>query len=177
MVEGSQTLDIPIKRAVAIAVFKNPYANMYKEDLSPLYSFGEELGEILSKKALNLLQLEDGNKVESYGKAVMVGTKGEIEHGHATIHPKIGAPIRSAIGGPDKARAIIPSTAKIAVPGTSIDIPVHYKDSVWVFSHIDTITVTVPDAPYENEILVAVAMTTNGRPLSRIPGLQKEEVK
>ncbi|WP_164525535.1 amino acid synthesis family protein [Siminovitchia acidinfaciens] len=177
VVEQDQPLETPIKRSVAAAVFKNPYANMYQEDLSLLYGFGEKLGEILSQKAVEGLRLQSGEEAECYGKAVMVGPKGEIEHGHATIHPKIGSPIRSAIGGPDTSRAIIPSTAKIATPGTSIDIPVHYKDSEWVFSHIDTITLTVPDAPYEDEILVAVALTTAGRPLSRIPGMQKQEVE
>ena len=177
LMEGSFVIDNPIKKAVAIAVIKNPYSGCYLEDLSVLADFGAELGKLLSSNALKALDLEDGSQIESYGKAVIVGTKGEIEHGHAIIHPKIGAPFRNAIGGAEKARAIIPSTAKMGTLGTSIDVPVHYKDSEWVLSHVDTITVSVPDAPYEDEILVALAITTNGRPMARIPGLKKEDVK
>lgn len=176
LTEGEYTLEPPIKRAVAIAVIQNPFANRYQEDLSVLSSYGETLGELLSGNALKALGVNDGSEVESYGKAVIVGLKGEIEHGHAIIHPKIGAPFRNALGGADKARAIIPSTAKLGAIGTSIDVPVHYKDSEWVVTHVDTITVTIPDAPFEDEILVALAVTTGGRPHARIPGLQKEAV-
>ncbi|MFD1707187.1 amino acid synthesis family protein [Siminovitchia sediminis] len=176
LTEGERILETPIKRAVAIAVIKNPFAGRYQEDLSILSNYGEPLGELLSANALKGLGISDGSEVESYGKAVIVGLKGEIEHGHAIIHPKIGAPFRSAIGGADKARAVIPSTGKIGAPGTSIDVPVHYKDSEWVVTHADTITVMVPDAPFEDEILVALAVTTGGRPHARVPGLQKEAV-
>jgi hypothetical protein len=174
--ERNIVLETPIKRAVAIAVIKNPYSGTYQEDLSELFDYGEELGHILSHNTLTTLNIEDGAQVESYGKAVIVGAKGEIEHGHAIIHPKIGKPFRNAIGGVDKARAIIPSTAKMGTIGTSIDVPVHYKDSEWVISHVDTITIAVPDAPYEDEILVALAVTTGGRANARIPGLGKDEV-
>lgn len=175
LIEQNQQLETPIKRSVAGAVFSNPYANEYQNDLSLLYGYGEELGEILAQKAVDGLELEEDEKmkVQCYGKAVMVGEKGEIEHGHATIHPKIGSPIRNVVGGAEKAKAIIPSTAKIGIPGSSIDIPVHYKNSVWVFSHIDTITITLSDAPYGHEIFVAVALTTGGRPLARIPSVEQ----
>lgn len=175
-VEGNRELETPVRRAVALAVIKNPFTNVYQEDLGLLFNIGEELGEILSKNALEVLNVRDGSEVESYGKAVIVGLKGEIEHGHAIIHPKIGAPFRNAIGGANQARAIIPSTAKMGALGASIDIPVHYKDSEWVISHVDTITVAIPDAPFEDEIVVALAVTTGGRPHPRVPGLQKEAV-
>lgn len=174
--EGETVLDSPIKRSVAVAVIKNPYVNIYKQDLSKLYDYGEFLGEELSERAVDALGVK-GESVESYGKGVVVGTGGEIEQGHAIIHPKIGGPFRKSIGGADKAGAIIPSTAKMGTLGVTIDIPVHFKASEWVISHVDTITITLPDAPYSDEIAVALAVTTKGRPLSRLPGLSKEEVK
>jgi hypothetical protein len=176
LIESGKKTDTPIKRSAALAVFKNPYASAYQDDLKELYEYGEVLGEALSVRAVAALGIE-GEDVESYGKTVIVGQQGEIEHGHAIIHPKIGAPFRKALGGADSARAIIPSTAKIGGIGTTVDIPVHYKDSEWVVSHVDTITITIPDAPMPDEIVVGLAITSGGRALSRLPGLSKEDVK
>ena len=58
----------PTRRAAAIAVIENPFAGRYVEDLSPLIAIGEELGELLSKRAVAALGI-DGAKAQSYGKA------------------------------------------------------------------------------------------------------------
>ncbi len=44
-------------------------------------------------------------------------------------------------------------------------------------SHFDAVEVRVVDAPRAGEIVVAVAVTDSGRPLARIGGLQKNEIK
>ncbi|HUN99400.1 MAG TPA: amino acid synthesis family protein, partial [Bradyrhizobium sp.] len=44
-------------------------------------------------------------------------------------------------------------------------------------SHFDGMEVRVPDAPRANEIMVAVAITDSGRPLPRVGGLKKTEIK
>ena len=59
------------RRAAAIAVIENPFAGRYVEDLSPLIAIGEELGELLSKRAVAALGI-DGSKAQSYGKAAAV---------------------------------------------------------------------------------------------------------
>jgi len=46
-----------------------------------------------------------------------------------------------------------------------------------VRSHFDAIEARVADAPRANEIVVAVAVTDSGRPLARVGGLQKQEIK
>jgi hypothetical protein len=61
--------------------------------------------------------------------------------------------------------------------GTPIDVPLHYKDAAFVRTHYDAMEVRVPDAPRSDEILVAIVVTDSGRPLARIGGLRKEEVK
>ena len=53
--EMGQTSSPPTRRAAAIAVIENPFAGRYVEDLSPLIAIGEELGELLSKKAVAAL--------------------------------------------------------------------------------------------------------------------------
>ena len=91
--EMGQKVAPPTRRAAAIAVIENPFAGRYVEDLSPLIAIGEELGELLSKKAVAALGI-DGAKAQSYGKAAAVGENGELEHAAAILHPKMGAPVR-----------------------------------------------------------------------------------
>ena len=61
--------------------------------------------------------------------------------------------------------------------GTAIDVPLGHKDAAFVRSHFDAIEARVSDAPRPNEIVVAVAVTDSGRPLARVGGLQKNEIK
>src|SRR6202023_2094588 len=166
--EMGQTVAPPTRRAAAIAVIENPFAGRYVEDLSPLIAIGEELGELLSKKAVAALGI-DGAKAQSYGKAALVGENGEMEHAAALLHPKMGAPVRKTLG---KGAALIPSSNKRGGPGAELDIPLGHKDAASVRSHFDGMQVSINDAPRANEIVVAVAVTTGGRPLPRIGGLE-----
>ena len=101
----------------------------------------------------------------SYGKAAIVGTDGDIEHAAAILHPRMGRPMREAVGG---GKAIITSNVKVAAAGTPIDVPLTDKDDVWNFDRIDTLTVMVPDAPRPGEIVVIVALSDGGRPRPRV---------
>lgn len=172
-IEGGREVDPPTRRAAAIAVIKNPFAGEFAEDLNTLVDVGEELGAVLGKMAVEVLGVPV-EQVESYGKAAVVGSKGELEHAAAILHPKLGAPFRDAVGG---GKAIIPSAKKMGAPGTDIDVPLHYKDAAFVRSHFDAMTVGVYDAPREDEILVALVVTDSGRPHPRVGGLRKEEAK
>ena len=171
--EGGKKVDPPTRKAAAIAVIKNPFAGMYVENLDPLIDAGEKLGGILGKRAVEALGIAP-DRAESYGKAAIVGTNGELEHAAAILHPKLGTPLRKAVG---TGKAIIPSAKKMGGPGTEIDVPVHYKDAAFVRSHFDAMSVRVPDAPRSDEILVAIVVTSSGRPHPRIGGLKKEEAK
>ena len=171
--EMGQTVAPPTRRAAAIAVIENPFAGRYVEDLSPLIAIGEELGELLSKRAVAALGI-DGAKAHSYGKAAAVGENGELEHAAAILHPKMGAPVRKVLG---KGAALIPSSKKRSGPGTTLDIPLGHKDAAFVRSHFDGMEVQINDAPRANEIMVAVAVTDSGRPLPRVGGLTVAEVK
>ncbi len=169
--DGAKKADKPIRKVAAIAIIKNPYAGVYQEDLSSLIDDGEALGKILGERAVAALE---GRTPESYGKAAIVGEKGEYEHAAALLHPKLGTPLRNAVGG---GKAIIPSVKKLGSMGDTIDIPLHFKDAAFVRSHFDGITVSVNDAPKADEILVAVAVTDGGRPHARVGGLKVSEAK
>jgi len=171
--DGMVKLEKPARKAAAVAVFKNPFAGMYQEDLSLLYDWSEELGEILTRKAVAALGIEP-EKVESYGKAAIVGERGELEHCAAVLHPKLGKPMRENVGG---GKAIIPSAKKLGFPGAAIDVPLHFKNAAFVRSHFDAMEVRLPDAPRADELVLIVAVTDSGRPFARIGGLKVEEVK
>ena len=151
----------PICRVAAIAVITNPYAGKFVEDLSPLFDIGMRLGEELMPTAVAML---DGPAV-SYGKAAIVGVNGDLEHAAAVLHPKLGKPMRQALGGGE---AIIPSNTKVATAGATLDVPLANKDNSWSFDELDTMTVSVADAPRPDEILVVMAIADGGRPRPRV---------
>jgi len=163
----------PTRRAAAAAVIENPFAGRYVDDLTELMDMGEELGELLAKRAVAALGIA-GPSAESYGKAAAVGENGELEHAAAILHPKLGAPVRKVLG---KGAALIPSSKKRGGPGVALDIPLGHKDAAFVRSHFDGMEIRVNDAPRANEILVAVAVTDSGRPLPRVGGLTKDQIK
>jgi hypothetical protein len=168
--DGGRDARRPVRKVAAVAVIENPFGGRWVEDLTELIDAGEELGALLAKKATEAL----GAPAESFGKAAIVGEGGEYEHAAALLHPKLGAPLRAAIGG---GKAIIPSAKKLGGPGTPIDVPLHFKDAAFVRSHYDAMEVRVHDAPRANEIVLAIALTDGGRPHPRIGGLTKDEAK
>ncbi len=171
--EMGRAITPPTRRAAAVAVIENPFAGKYVEDLSDLMQIGEELGELLTQRAVAALDI-DPTTAESYGKAAAVGENGELEHAAAILHPKLGAPVRKVLG---KGAALIPSSKKRGGLGVVLDIPLGHKDAAFVRSHFDGMEVRIPDAPRANEIMVAVAVTDSGRPLPRVGGLTKSEIK
>jgi hypothetical protein len=172
-VEMGRQVQPPTRRAVALAVIENPCAGRFQEDLSELIDIGEELGGLLGERCVQALGIAP-DKAESYGKAAIVGEGGEIEHAAAILHPKLGAPLRKAV---EKGAALVPSAKKLGTLGSAIDVPLGHKDAAYVRSHFDAIEARVSDAPRANEIVVAVAVTDSGRPLARVGGLQKHEIK
>ena len=74
-------------------------------------------------------------------------------------------------------KAIIPSAKKLGGPGTTIDVPLHYKDAAFVRTHFDAMEVRLNDAPRAGEILIALAATDGGRPHARVGGLTVADAK
>ena len=171
--EAGRRIVPPTRKAVAVAVIKNPFAGEYVEDLTPLMEIGAELGGLLGEKAVAALGIAPG-QVESYGKSAMVGEAGELEHAAAILHPKLGAPLRRAV---EKGAALVPSSKKMGGLGQVLDVPLGHKDAAYVRSHFDGVEVRLNDAPRAGEIMVAVAVTDSGRPLPRVGGLQAQDAK
>lgn len=159
----------PLRRAATAVVLRNPYAGRpYEDDLSELIAGSPELGALIGERCATAL----GAPVESHGKAVVVGTAGEQEHGNAVKTTEFGNPFREAFGG---GQAWLPSTTKRCAPGASIDVPLCFKDEIWVRSHYDTITIAVADAPAPDEIVLVGAVASRGRLNARLGGKSKAE--
>lgn len=151
----------PLTRVTALAVLRNPFAGVDQDDLTELFEYGAELGAQLAAEAVAAL----GTPPISYGKAAIVGVLGAAEHGAALLHPRLGKPVRAAIGG---GQALMPSIVKLGGLGCFIDLPLGHKDDSWSFDHIDTLSIAVPDAPFPNEIVVCVGMSDGARPRARV---------
>lgn len=160
MNEGGGSAAQPICRVAGIGVFANPCSGRFVDDLSELFEVGFTLGQALMARMLPLL---DGSPV-SYGKGAIVGVDGDLEHGHALLHPKLGKAMRDPIGG---GQALIPSAAKVGAAGATLDVPLGHKDDAWSFDHFDAMSISVADAPRPGEILMAIALADGGRPVPR----------
>ena len=100
--DGGRAVEKPVRKVAAVAVIDNPLAGRFVDDLAPLVKTGEELGDLLGRRAVAAL----GAPVHSYGKAAVVGTDGEYEHAAAILHPPSARPSGppSAVGRPSSPR-------------------------------------------------------------------------
>jgi hypothetical protein len=170
--EGGPVAAVPLRRAVALAVIRNPFAGRYEEEIAPFMKDLEPLGLAMARQLVEALG-GDPKSVEGYGKGAIVGAAGEIEHG-AQWHAPGGYAMREVLGG---AKAIVPSTKKVGGPGTRLDVPVTHIDAAYVRSHFDAIEVGVVDAPRADEIVLALVMTTGPRVHARVGGLKAADIK
>jgi hypothetical protein len=169
--EGGRELASPCKRVAACGVLHNPHAGQAAiDDFSSLVDLSVAAGEVLTAEALAGL---GPLKPRGYGKGVIVGTAGDLEHGASMIHVRIGLAMRKgAAGGP----ALIPGNAKVGGPGSSIDIIFGGIEDSWDYDAMDTMTVSVADAPKPDEILLIVAFLGGTRPNARIKGASPAQV-
>jgi hypothetical protein len=171
LVEAGKRADTPLRKIAAVAIIENPYAGRYTDDLRPLIEASAELGRELAALAVRALE---PYPAASYGKGAIVGTAGEQEHANAVLTTTFADPLRKAIGG---GKAWISSFTKRGVPGTAIDVPLAYKDALYVRSHYDGMTIMLPDAPQPDEIAVIVCLANRGRLNARVGGLARDQAK
>lgn len=167
--EGGAPPPVPLRMAAAAAVVRNPYAGRYEPDLLPFMAQLRELGQELAQEAANVLGKD---RVEAYGKAAIVGTNGELEHG-AIWHEAGGWAMRAVLGEP---KAIVPAAKAVAAAGYRLMVPLHYIHAAYVRSHFNTMEVGVQDGPRPDEILFALVMADGGRIHERLGGLRKEQI-
>jgi hypothetical protein len=166
--EAGAPVDPPTTVATALIVVRNPLAGRGRvDDLSELEMLGADAAGLLVDRCLAVLASVGvgPDEVRGYGKGAIVGIDGDREHTAAVLHPRFGAPVRTAIGG---GADIIPGTKKVGGPGSPITMPIGNKDDRWVFDDMDAVDVSVTDAPRPDEILIALALSSGGRPHARV---------
>lgn len=170
-VEAGRRTERPLRKVAAIAIVSNPFVGRYVEELAPLVQGSVEAGALLARLAVEAM---GGLPVESYGKAGIAGLGGEQEHANAMLTTAFAEPLREAVGG---ALAWIPSFTKLAAPGATIDVPLAHKDALYVRSHYDGVSVTLPpDAPAADEVALIVVLANRGRLNARVGGLAADEI-
>jgi hypothetical protein len=173
LLEGGKPLEKPITLMAVLAVITNPWAGHFVEDLRPEQLDGcADLGRRMG--ALVVKELGDPRLVEAYGKAAIAGTGGEIEHGAAVIHNlRFGNEYRAAV----KQESYLSFTNKRGPAGCSVQIPMKHVVQGGLRSHFITLECFVPDAPAENELLIALGASTGGRPHARIGDREIDKVE
>lgn len=155
----------PARQATVAAVISNPWVGTGAgRDLSPeVERIAPTLATLLTGKLINTLGGVDA--VEAFGKAAIVGTAGEIEHGGALIHtPYFGNLMREYLDG----QSIICFADTRADAGEALMVPLWHKTQAATRSHYQTITTRVSDGPRADEIVVVAAGSTGPRPHPRI---------
>jgi hypothetical protein len=163
----------PLRRVAIAAVFDNPLAGQPAgADLKPLIACSEELGASLTTAALATLGASP-KELRAYTKAAVVGINGDLEHGAAMIHPRLGMAMRRAIR---RGRVIIPGHAKVGPPGTAVDLIYGPLDQGWDLDAFDSTPVLIHDAPRANEIVLWLGYATGPRVNARCKGPDQSEV-
>jgi hypothetical protein len=163
--ENGQEPSVPAVRAAVAAVLANPWAGSGPStDLAPgSESVAPQLARALSDRLIE--GLGGAERIEAFGKAAIVGTGGEIEHGAALIHtPFFGNLVREFLEG----SSILCFADDRAEAGQPLVIPMWHKTAAATRSHYQTITTRVGDGPRADEIVVAAAASTGPRPHPRI---------
>ncbi|GGS16891.1 peptide synthetase [Streptomyces humidus] len=161
----------PVRKIVVAAAVHNPYAGRFSENLDDIVTDSPKLGEEFGRR---IAEAAGGQAIESYGKACLVGTGGEYEHGNAFLTAVFADPVRESVGG---GKSWVPSTGKRGAPGTTVDVPLAHKDALYVRSHYDTVTVSFTDTPGPDEVVVIFAVATRGRLHARLGGIKADEIQ
>lgn len=161
----------PLFKYAIAAVIDNPYAGRFSEDLSELVVPSPLLGKEFGRR---IRALAGERAIVSYGKACLVGSQGEYEHGNAFLTNPAADPIREALGG---GKSWVPSTGKRGGPGATIDVPLAHKDALYVRSHYDSISLSFGDGPAPDEVVIIWAFATRGRLRARLGGLAAEDIQ
>ena len=161
--EGGKRVATPTKLIAALAIIKNPwFGRGFVADLDPeIRDIGPETGKLLTQMILEVT----GDQLEGYGKASTVGMGGELEHAQALTHTLwFGNQYRDAVN----AKSYLAFSNLRGAAGCPMVIPLMDKDDGGRRSHYQTIHLNVPDAPAEDEIILALGASIGGHPHHRI---------
>ena len=163
-IEGGKEAKEPVLLVSVAAVFENPWKDQgFVEDLKPIIlDLAPKLGKILVSELIN--EIGSAENILAYGKAGIVGLNGEIEHASAFIHTlRFGNKFRDAVGG----TSYLSFTNSRGPAGSKISIPMMHKTDSGLRPYYLTHEFTIHDAPFDNEIVIAIGGSSSGRAHAR----------
>ena len=163
-IEGGKKAKEPVLLVSVAAVIENPWAGKgFVEDLKPeILDLAPQLGDLLVPELTK--EIGSGEKILAYGKAAMVGLNGEIEHASAFIHTlRFGNKFRDAVGG----TSYLSFTNTRGPAGSKISIPMMHKTDAGLRPYYLTHEFTIHDAPFNDEIVIAIGGASTGRAHAR----------
>lgn len=163
--DGGKVATAPLVMIAAAAVVRNPWAGEgFVEDLAPkIREMAPVLGELLT--GLIVKEAGGGDRIVAYGKSAVVGLNGELEHASALIHTlHFGNHYRSAVQG--KTYLAFNNTRGPA--NTPILVPMMGTRDEGTREHYLTMQFNINDAPFSDEIVIALGAALGGRPHHRI---------
>ena len=163
-IEGGKKAKQPVLLVSVAAVIKNPWAGKgFVEDLKPIIlELAPKLGDILVPELIK--EIGSPKKILAYGKAGTVGLDGEIEHASAFIHTlRFGNKFREAVDG----TSYLSFTNKRGPAGSKISIPMMHKKDSGLRPYYLTHEFTIHDAPFNDEIIIAIGGASSGRAHAR----------
>jgi len=117
-----------------------------------------------AKKSELIKEIGSPEKILAYGKAGTVGLNGEIEHASAFIHTlRFGNKFRDAVGG----TSYLSFTNTRGPAGSKISIPMMHKTDSGLRPYYLTHEFTIHDAPFDDEIVIAIGGASSGRAHAR----------
>ncbi|MCO4826470.1 MAG: amino acid synthesis family protein [Amylibacter sp.] len=163
LIEEGRAVEPATKLVAALAIIKNPWFGMgYVENLRPaIIESGPVVGKLLTEMILDVTS----DTLEGYGKASVVGMGGSLEHAQALTHTLFfGNQLRDAVN----AKSYLAFTNTRGAAGCAMMIPLMDKNDGGRRSHYQTIHLNVPDAPADDEVIIAFGASVGGHPHHRI---------
>ncbi len=152
-IDAGRIAENPLKLIAVAAIIKNPWAGQgFVDDLkTTIREIAPGLGKKLSGMIIEAAGSADA--VEGYGKCSVVGMGGEIEHAAGLIHTvPFGNEYREAVG----AKTYLAFNNTRGPASTPIMIPLMDKHDGGRRSHYLSIHFSIPDAPADDEIIIAL---------------------
>ena len=165
IMEAGEKLTHPIHQASVAAVLRNPWIGTGPaEDLTvDAAAIAPPLSKLLTDRLTDVLG--GAENIEAFGKAAVVGLRGEIEHAGALIHtPYFGNLVREFLGG----TSVLCFADTRSDAGQSLVVPMWHKVEATRRDHYQTTSVRIADGPFPDEIVVVAAASTGPRPHPRL---------
>lgn len=151
LTDGGKPVAQPLRRVAVIAVVRNPLVARNDENLNELIRDGEDLGRVLARRAVEHI---DRRAITMLGKAAIVGTDGEPEHGQAILFPKFESAVRDTL---DLGSARMFGEKRILAAGSPIEVGLQPANPA-ATTTAGKMELRVPGSPRSDEILVALVV-------------------